>query len=138
MKNSLPKVRDHMDTRQVRVSPDAKVVDAMGYLLQHGVTGVPVVSENGALVGMFTERDCLTLIAHSADPQHSTAKVREYMTADPVTVRPDMDVYFVAGKFLNFSFRRFPVVADDGKLLGVITRFDILRVIEASLTSFSR
>jgi CBS domain-containing protein len=41
-----------------------------------------------------------------------------------------MDVYYVAGLFLNYSFRRFPVV-EDGRLVGAITRFDILRVMRS-------
>lgn len=138
MSNQLPKVRDYMDTRPVRIGPEASVLDAIDYLLTHGVTGVPVVADNGELLGMFTERDCLKLIAHSADPQHSTALVGEFMTADPVTIEPSMDVYFVAGKFLNYNFRRFPVVESHGKLAGVITRFDILRVIQANRNYFQR
>jgi CBS domain-containing protein len=54
------------------------------------------------------------------------------MTTDVITIQPDMDVYYVAGLFLNHTFRRFPVI-EDGKLVGAITRFDILRVMEANL-----
>jgi CBS domain-containing protein len=50
-----------------------------------------------------------------------------------VTIPPDMDVYYAAGLFLKVDFRRFPVV-EDGKLVGAITRFDILRVIQSNLS----
>jgi CBS domain-containing protein len=55
------------------------------------------------------------------------------MTPDPMTIPPDMDVYYAAGLFLKGNFRRFPVV-EDGKLVGAITRYDILRVIQANLS----
>jgi len=60
-------------------------------------------------------------------------KVEAFMTRDPETVPPDMDVYYAAGLFLKRNFRRFPVV-EDGRLVGAITRFDILRVVRANLT----
>jgi CBS domain-containing protein len=59
--------------------------------------------------------------------------VADIMTSNPETIPPDMDVYFAAGLFLRRQFRRFPVV-EDGKLVGTITRFDILRVIRANLS----
>ena len=52
------------------------------------------------------------------------------MTTNPVTVSQSMDIYYVAGVFINNRFRRLPVV-DDGRLVGAITRFDLLRVIQS-------
>jgi CBS domain-containing protein len=56
------------------------------------------------------------------------------MSPNPETIPPNMDVYFAAGIFIKRQFRRFPVV-ENGKLVGAITRFDILRVIRANLTT---
>ncbi len=52
----------------------------------------------------------------------------EYMTTDVVTVPPTVDIYYVAGIFLNNKFRRLPVVSG-GKIVGAITRYDLLRII---------
>ncbi len=57
------------------------------------------------------------------------ATVAEYMTPDVVTVPPTVDIYYVAGIFLKNKFRRLPVVKD-GKIVGAITRYDLLRVIQ--------
>ena len=51
------------------------------------------------------------------------------MTTDVITVPSTVDVYYVAGLFNENKFRRIPVV-DNGKLVGAITRFDLLRVIQ--------
>ena len=130
----LPVVRDHMDRHVATLRPETKILDAVGFLLEKKVTGAPVVDKSGRLIGMVTEKDCLRLVAAGVDgdvPRATT--VAGIMTRNPETVPPDMDIYYVAGLFLSRPFRRFPVV-ENGKLVGAITRFDILRVIQANLS----
>jgi CBS domain-containing protein len=121
-----------MDTRVPTISPDTEILDAIDFLLKHRVTGAPVVDAAENLVGMLTERDCLALVSTGVDAERPRGTVASFMTTDVITIQPDMDVYYVAGLFLNHTFRRFPVI-EDGKLVGAITRFDILRVMEANL-----
>lgn len=128
----LPMVRDHMDTEVHALSPDTPILDAVDFLLEHHVTGAPVVDEAGHILGMLSERDCLKLLAKGVDGEAPQGSVSDFMTTELVTISPDMNVYFVAGLFLTLTVRRLPVV-DDGKLVGAITRFDILRVIQANL-----
>jgi len=96
------------------------------------VSRAPVVEKSGRLVGILTERDCLRLVAAGVEGSLPRGSVATFMTPNPETIPPDMDIYFAAGLFLKRNFRRFPVV-EDGKLVGAITRFDILRVIRANL-----
>ena len=128
----LPIVRDHMDTEVFSLEPQIEIIDAVGFLLEHRVTGAPVVDEAGHLVGMFTEKDCLKLIATGADANRPRGTVADFMTTAVTTISPDTDLYYAAGLFLHQGFRRFPVI-EAGKLVGAITRFDILRVIHANL-----
>jgi CBS domain-containing protein len=120
-----------MDTTVPTLSPGASVLDAIDFLLKKRVTGAPVVDDDGRLVGIFTEKDCLRIVAHAPEPQNIAGRVGDYMTRDVQTISPDMDVYYAAGLFLNVNFRRFPVV-ENGRLVGAITRFDILRVVRAN------
>lgn len=138
MTSSLPRVRDFMDNEVPTIAPEMRVLDAVDFLLGHHVTGAPVVDGRGRLRGIFTERDCLKLVARSPDPNHSEALVSDYMTPDPATIPPDMDIYYAAGNFLKYHFRRFPVVDGAGKLVGAITRFDLLRAIRANRGYFER
>jgi CBS domain-containing protein len=128
----LPVVRDQMDRHVTTLHPDLDILDAVALLLEKRVTGAPVVDKSGRLVGILTEKDCLRIVAAGVEGDVPRGKVEAFMTRDPETVPPDMDVYYAAGLFLKRNFRRFPVV-EDGRLVGAITRFDILRVVRANL-----
>jgi len=132
----LPVVRDHMDRHVATLRPDTDILDAVGFLLEQHVTGAPVVDRANRLVGILTEKDCLRLVAAGVGGDVPRGTVSHFMTPDPETIPPDMDVYYAAGLFLARDFRRFPVV-EDGKLVGTITRFDILRAIQANLSTLA-
>jgi CBS domain-containing protein len=129
----LPVVRDHMDRHVASLRPEIDILDAVAFLLENHITGAPVVDKSGRLVGILTEKDCLRLVAAGVQGDLPRGSVANFMTPNPETIPPDMDVYFAAGLFLTRDFRRFPVI-EDGKLVGTITRFDILRVIKANLS----
>ena len=128
---SLPCVRDFMDTVVHTVKPELPILEAVDFLLEHHVTGAPVVDDEGRLIGMLTEKDCLRLLSSGVDGDVPKGFVRDFMTTRTDSVLPDMNIYFVAGLFLAANYRRFPVV-EKGKLVGAITRFDILRSIRKS------
>lgn len=128
----LPLVRDHMDKIVHTLDPDTEILDAVRFLLEHHVTGAPVVDEENQLLGMLGEKDCMQLISEGVNGDIPDGTVRNYMRTNIRTVAPDMDIYYIAGLFLQDTLRRFPVV-EDGKLVGAITRFDLLRAMEPIL-----
>jgi len=129
---NLPKVRDFMDTVVQTLNPQTQILDAVDFLLAKHVTGAPVVDDQNRVVGILTEKDCLNLLAAGSDADVPRGTVADFMTTEVQTIPPGMNVYFCAGLFLNTTVRRFPVV-EDGKLVGAITRFDILRAIQKNL-----
>ncbi len=131
--DKLPLVRDHMDKIVHTLDPDTEILDAVRFLLDHHVTGAPVVDHENRLIGILGEKDCMKLISAGAGGDVPAGTVRNYMRTNVRTIAPDMDIYYIAGLFLQDTLRRFPVV-EDGKLVGAITRFDLLRAMEPILT----
>jgi len=127
----VPRVRDYMDKVVHTLRPETDVLDAVDMLLEHHVTGAPVVNDANEVVGFLSEKDLLRVIATGVDNDAPRGKVGDFMTKDVRTVTPNMNIWFCAGMFLNDFVRRFPVV-EDGKLVGAITRFDILRGVRAA------
>jgi CBS domain-containing protein len=126
---SLPKINEYMDVVVPTLSPETQVMRAVDFLLRHRVTGAPVVDDQGRLVGMITETDLLRLVTEGVEGEPATeATVAEFMTSEVLTIPPTVDIYYVAGIFLNNKFRRLPVVEND-RVVGAITRFDLLRVV---------
>jgi CBS domain-containing protein len=126
---SMPKIGEYMDTVVPTLSPETQIMKAVDFLVRHRVTGAPVVDSDGTLVGIITETDLLKLATEGIRGEPPTdATVAEYMTRDVITVPPTVDIYYIAGMFLANKFRRLPVV-EDGKIVGAITRFDLLRIV---------
>ena len=128
----LPVVRDYMDKVVPTLSPETDILEGVDFLLKNHVTGAPVVDPEGHVIGILTEKDCLRLLSTGMEADMPRGVVRDFMTKEVASVPPDMNVYFLAGHFLKANYRRLPVM-EKGKLVGAITRFDVLRVIQANL-----
>ncbi len=129
----LPTVREFMDRFVETLSPETDIMDAVDFLLEKRVTGTLVADSKGKLAGILTESDCLKLLTlGGVDCDTPRGKVRDFMTSAVVTIPPTMDIYYAAGLFLTKNFRRLPVV-EDGRIVGAITQFDILRAVQRGL-----
>jgi CBS domain-containing protein len=104
------RVSQMMSVRLVTCTADASVGDACRRMNEGGVGSV-LVCEDGRLVGMFTERDVLRLVAHRQPPE--TVSVREFMTTELVTVAPDAEAADVAELMNLRRIRHLPIVEGD-------------------------
>ena len=125
-----PLVRDCMDTSFVKLNPSMDVYHAIETLLNNRITGAAVVDDDDNLVGILSERDCLKTLLHGAYNNMPLAQVGDYMTTEVETIPPTWDVVAAADFFHQHVYRRLLVV-EDGKLVGQITRRDLLRAIQA-------
>jgi len=122
----------------VRVGPDTPATEAAGVLVEHGFSALPVV-EGGRLVGIVTEADLVRARIPVGDADAPATRqamtTGEVMTPDPLTRTTDSDVADVVGEMLDRKLRSIPLV-DDGALVGILTRRDVLRcVAQGRLTS---
>jgi len=122
---------DIMTEKVVTLSPDTNVYAAMRTLLKKKISGAPVVDKNGTIVGILSEKDCLKVVTAEAFDGVPEGTVASYMTRTVNFVDPSVSIYDVINRFLQNHFRRLPVVDRNGRLLGQVSRRDVLAVIES-------
>lgn len=121
-------VKDHMTRNVVSIAQDLDISTATRYLIEHDISGAPVLDDHGRLVGILTERDCMKVALHAGYHDVPYGLVSDYMSPGPEYVAPEQNVLNLAEKFVHGRFRRYPVV-DNGRLVGIITRRDVLRAL---------
>ena len=120
------KVSDYMTRRLVTFHEKDNVVLAMGTLLDKKISGAPVVDDDGNLVGVLSEVDLMAVVMQDSYYDESVGIVADYMRSTVDTIDPDLDIYSLAERFHKEHRRRYPVVKN-GKLVGQISRRDVLR-----------
>lgn len=132
-----------MNTQVKTVPPEMSLADLVEFLISHEVSFAPVVRPDGArklVVGIVGERDCMEHLAEdlfhgSPRPDRTVATV---MKMHPVCVAPETDLFSLCSLFTHHRLRHAPVTDEDGHLLGVISRRDLLRSLEKSTVQAER
>jgi len=112
-------VKNVMTPEVVAVALRSTHRETVAALLEAKVSGAPVVDDTGRVVGVVTEADLL----HPSD-----AMAADLMSAPPIMVRPDVSVAAAARIMEGRRVKRLPVVDDHGRLLGIVSRRDLLRM----------
>ena len=128
-------VRERMSTKPVTITADVPITEALRIMRQNQVRRLPVLDENGKLIGIVSEKDLLyaspspatSLSIYEMHYMLSRLQVTELMTADPVTVTPDTLLEEAALIMADNKIGGLPVVKD-GNLVGIITETDIFKV----------
>ena len=136
-------------TREVRTIPaEATLREAAEMLSIHHISGAPVVDNDGRMIGIITESDLMNSARKRAAMPHiaafgvflapeetlqriyhdgATLLAEEVMTPDPITAPPDVTLQELSQIMTKRRINRIPIVEDGGKLVGIVTREDILR-----------
>ena len=115
---------DLMTKEVVSVNKDTPIYEALGLLRKNDITGMPVIEDDMTLVGVITEKDVLDLFYAEGDDQNKT--VEFFMTQPAVSFGEDESLKSVCDFLMVKHFRRVPVVSTKGKLVGIISRPDII------------
>ena len=117
------KLRDIMTNPVIRIHPDESVAVAARTLAHYNIGILPVCGGDGRLCGLVTDRDLVTRCIASGRSPASTP-VREVMTANVVSARPDMESSAAAGLMGREQIRRLPVL-ENGRLCGMVSLGDL-------------
>jgi CBS domain-containing membrane protein len=136
-------VRDIMTTQVITIGPDADIHYASQRLADHKIKGLPVVDEENIVIGIITEADILEitgvirghsirdvlrhLLGEPVQPIPEGTSLRKFMSVPAITTGPDADIRRAAKMMIDRKVKRLPVVDDQGKLLGIVSRSDIIR-----------
>ena len=155
MGESTVRVGDVMTRDVVSVTPDTPLKDVAAAIVERGISGLPVCDADGAVVGVLSEADLL--VKQGGSPERSgglfawlvetasapdLAKLRahtagEAMTSPAVTVETASPVSEAARTMVSLGVNRLPVV-EDGRLVGIVTRADLVRLFTRSDEEIAR
>lgn len=122
------KVREYMAANLITMTPGMEVMRAIRMLVEHRISGAPVIDAQGDLVGLLSEQDCMRVALDAGYHDHHGGRVADFMTRVVHTVDADASVLELAQYFIDAPYRRYPVV-DHGRLVGQISRRDVLRAL---------
>ena len=136
------RIADVMTTKVLTVTPETSLKEVAELLAARGISGMPVVDRDGLVLGVvseadilqkerrYTKRTRLDRMFHrhdGADAKRTATTAAQAMTAPAVTVKGSRRVDVAASLMLDRSVNRLPVVDEQGALLGIVTRADLVR-----------
>lgn len=133
----LVTVRDIMHTNIISVAPNALIEHALDLMIEQKISGLPVVDHDGKLVGLISEFDALELMCDESHEYWPVEPVAGLMTTCVESVSPELLVSDLAHIFHDGSIRRFPVI-EDGRLVGIVSRRDVVKAIRAERLLYAR
>ena len=129
---SYEPITKYMSKDLITFKRDTEINNVIDTLLEKNISGAPVLNDNNEIIGLIDDKDCLNVIVDSLYYNSPVRKriVETYMTDIYKTISIDSNIVDVANKFLKSKFKRFLIVNDNGKLMGQISRKDILKAIQ--------
>jgi CBS-domain-containing membrane protein len=140
-------VRDVMTINVIKTQADADFSEVTNLLSEHRISGLPVVDGENRVIGVITEADVLSMagmqkghafkdvirhiLGEPLPGKKKTKSLRDAMSSPAITTGPDADIREIALTLDEKRIKRLPVVDEQGKLIGVISRADIVRIIGA-------
>lgn len=136
------RVRDYMTSTVTSLTVDARLLDAALLIRRTGKRHVPVVSADGKVLGIISDRDVSRLAPSVLSPVAADdynkifegTPVTLAMTKDPVTIHPDAPIQQAVHIMTSRKFSSVLVTEPDGKLVGILTVTDLLALLDQLLT----
>jgi CBS domain-containing protein len=138
-------VRDAMTTNVISITKFESIVHVANILTEKNISGLPVVDKENKVVGIITQADILSMVG--VGREHTFKDLLKYMLGEPLperrvgdlvgdimtapalTIRPDANIAEAVRVMSEKKIRRLTVVDDNNKLIGILTRADILKAV---------
>ncbi|MGA1823675.1 MAG: HPP family protein [bacterium] len=118
-------IKSIMTNHVISIKEDTQIYKAIDALVNNNISGLPVLSDDGSLLGIVTEKDIMTYML-TADVKDMTKPVAEIMVRDVVSFNEDDDVAKVFKCLMENAFRRAPILSE-GKVVGIVSRRNIIK-----------
>lgn len=148
-------VADIMTPQPITVKPETPLQEAIKTLVENHISGMPVVNEAGKLVGVISESDLmwqetgvepppyimfLDSVIYLQNPARYDKEIHkalgqtvgEVMSDNPITIKPNQALREAAHLMHEKKIRRLPVIDEEGTVIGILTRGDIIRTMGMS------
>lgn len=130
----MTELAEIMSTDVVAITEETTIVEAVALLVKHNITGLPVVDKKMRPIGIVSEKDLLKLVysfqAREYDSNSQINTVQAVMSTDLVTFDINDSLSDICKCLMESEFRRVPVL-DQGSLVGIISRKDLLEILPA-------
>ena len=135
MKTKTPTAGELMNNKIHAVAAGLSLIELIDFLLKHEISSAPVVeTKDGSqhLVGFVSERDALEQLSNEMfyNLPEAEKTVQSIMKRHPVSITPDVDVFAIASLLVNHGYRHVPVVDESNRLLGIVSRRDVLKTMK--------
>jgi CBS domain-containing protein len=128
---------DFMRRKLVTLTPETSICDGVSKLLKDNISGAPVVDEAGNFLGVFSEKCCMNALTEpveaAADLPIHMPHVREFMTTELITLKPDVDVFDAIDDILQRRISGAPVVDSSNRFLGIFSEKTAMRVLVSAV-----
>jgi CBS domain-containing protein len=121
---AMLQVKDIMTENAISVRKDTPIYEAVELMVEHDISGMPVVKNDMTLVGILSEKDVVTLFPVKEDDMNKT--VSDFMTEHAISFEENESVEDVCSFLARNIFRRVPITSK-GKVVGVISVRDVLK-----------
>lgn len=130
--NQTPSVEEYMTRDLITFKKDTDINVVIKSLLDNRISGAPVIDDSGQVIGLIDDKDCLNVLfgnVYNRLPT-TTDTVSNYMSNVMKSISINQNILDVASVFISSPYKRLLVMDDDNKLVGQISRRDILRAIK--------
>lgn len=119
-------VKDCMKHKVITLNPEQTIIEIVTVMLDEGIGGAPVLNPKGEMIGFIGLKDCLDAIISDEYYDQHTSIVSSHMMTSIKTVSENTSLIDLALEFSHCTYHRFPVLSSKGKLVGIVSRKDVL------------